>query len=65
MMTAAMVLGALTGCGQSSKDDKTESATAAETEYGQTIKCITILLTIDLSVISGYLFRKEMQVYPS
>ena len=26
MMTAAMVLGALTGCGQSSKDDKTESA---------------------------------------
>ena len=32
MMTAAMVLGALTGCGQSSKDDKTESATAAETE---------------------------------
>lgn len=31
-MTAAMVLGALTGCGQSSKDDKTESATAAETE---------------------------------
>ena len=32
VMTAAMVLGALTGCGQSSKDDKTESATAAETE---------------------------------
>ena len=32
MMTAAMVLGALTGCGQSSKDDTTESATAAETE---------------------------------
>ena len=32
MMTAAMVLGALTGCGQSSKDDKTESATASETE---------------------------------
>ena len=31
MMTAAMVLGALTGCGQSSKDDKTESARAAET----------------------------------
>ena len=27
-----MVMGTLSGCGQSSKDDKTESATAAETE---------------------------------
>ena len=32
VMTAAMVMGTLSGCGQSSKDDKTESATAAETE---------------------------------
>ena len=33
VMMTAMVLGALTGCGQSSKDDKTESATAAETNH--------------------------------
>lgn len=31
-MTAAIVMSTLSGCGQSSKDDKTESATAAETE---------------------------------
>ena len=29
VMTAAMVMGTLSGCGQYSKDDKTESATAA------------------------------------